>query len=324
MTTPSSVSSTASTTAPLFNRVAFIGIGLIGSSMARALRARGLVGTIACHTNDDSMNRAQNLGVVDSVHANAADAVRDADLVVMAVPIGANAACAAAIAPALRPDAIITDVGSVKQSAINDITAHLPDPSRFIPGHPLAGTEHSGPEAGFPELFQDRWCILTPSEHTDPQALALIRQMWESFGSRVDTMDPSHHDRVLAITSHLPHLIAYTIVGTADDLSGDVKHEVIKYSASGFRDFTRIAASDPTMWRDIFLNNREAVLEIVQRFTEDLTALQRAIRWGEGETLFNLFTRTRAIRRGIIDEGQAYGSGVARFDAPANDDKTSS
>ncbi|GAB3454216.1 prephenate/arogenate dehydrogenase family protein [Insolitispirillum peregrinum] len=296
----------------LFPRVAFIGIGLIGSSLARAMRQHGLVGTIACHTSSDgSMERAKQLGVVDEVYRSAAEAVRGADLVVLAVPIGANAACAEAMASGLKPGAIVTDVGSVKQSVIRDVSPFLPDSVAFVPGHPLAGTEHSGPDAGFAELFISRWCILTPPPGTPEAAVARVRALWEAVGSKVDVMEPGHHDRVLAITSHLPHLIAYTIVGTADDLASDAKQEVIKYSASGFRDFTRIAASDPTMWRDIFLNNREAVLEIVQRFTEDLTALQRAIRWGEGDALFDLFTRTRAIRRGIIDQGQAYGSGIA-------------
>jgi cyclohexadieny/prephenate dehydrogenase len=262
------------------------------------------------------MERALELGVVDEIFPTAAQAVAEADLVVVAVPIGANAACAAAFGPHLKAGAIVTDVGSVKQAAVRDIGPHLPSGVSFVPGHPIAGTEHSGPDAGFAELFEGRWCILTPPPATADAALAKVRALWEAIGSQVDVMDPSHHDKVLAITSHLPHLIAYTIVGTADDLEGDIKQEVIKYSASGFRDFTRIAASDPTMWRDVFLNNREAVLEIVQRFTEDLTALQRAIRWGEADTLFDLFTRTRAIRRGIIDQGQAYGSGIAKPDTP--------
>lgn len=302
--TPEAVTPEAVT--PLFRRVAFLGIGLIGSSLARALRKFSLAETLVCYSaSDGTRQRALELGVVDEAASSAAEAVRGADLVVLAVPIGANVAVMEACASALEPGAIVTDVGSVKQTVVHDVAPFLPTGVHFVPGHPIAGTEHSGPEAGFAELFVGRWCILTPPPGTCPDAVAKVRCVWETIGSRVDEMEPAHHDRVLAITSHLPHLIAYTIVGTADDLAGDVKQEVIKYSASGFRDFTRIAASDPTMWRDIFLNNREAVLEIIQRFSEDLSALQRAIRWGEGETLFNLFTRTRAIRRGIIDQGQA-------------------
>lgn len=303
--------------APLFDRVAFLGIGLIGSSLARAIRRDGLAGTMVAHTRSDStMEKALELGVIDAIAATPAEAVAGADLVVLAVPIGANAALAEAIGPHLKPGAIVTDVGSVKQAVVRDVSPHLGTGIHFVPGHPIAGTEHSGPEAGFAELFEDRWCILTPPPGTDADAVAKVKALWEAVGSKVDVMDPGHHDRVLGITSHLPHLIAYTIVGTADDLEDHLKQEVIKYSASGFRDFTRIAASDPTMWRDVFLNNREAVLEIVQRFTEDLTALQRAIRWGEGDKLLDLFTRTRAIRRGIIDAHQAYGSGIAKPDVP--------
>src|SRR5207302_5673679 len=236
---------------------------------------------------------------------DAAEAVRDADLVILATPLSAYATIGAQIAPALRPGAIVTDVGSVKQAVIRDLQPSLPANIHFIPGHPVAGTEHSGPEAGFAELFRDRWCILTPPPETAPEPVAAVGRMWESFGMRVVTMSADHHDKVLAMTSHLPHLIAYTIVGTATNLEESLKSEVIEFSASGFRDFTRIAASDPVMWRDIFLNNREAVLEIVQRFTEDLTALQRAIRWGEGDKLQDLFTRTREIRRSIIEAKQA-------------------
>jgi len=214
------------------------------------------------------------------------------------------AAAAAAIGPHLKPGAIVTDVGSVKIAVVRDVAPHLPDGVHFVPGHPIAGTEFSGPAAGFAELFDGRWCILTPQAHTDAGATAKIRALWQAVGSRVEEMEPGHHDRVLAITSHLPHLIAYTIVGTANDLEGDLQQEVIKFSASGFRDFTRIAASDPVMWRDIFLNNKDAVLEVIQRFTEDLTALQRAIRWGEGEVLEDRFVKTRAIRRAIIDARQ--------------------
>ena len=224
---------------------------------------------------------------------------------VIATPVSSFGAIAAVIGPHLKPGCIVTDVGSTKQSAVRDIAPHLPNGVEFVPGHPIAGTEHSGPEAGFAELFKGRWCILAPLPSTDESATAKLRELWETCGSKIEIMTPAHHDRVLAITSHLPHLIAYTIVGTADDLSEDIKQEVIRYSASGFHDFTRIAASDPIMWRDIFLNNREAVLEIVQRFTEDLTALQRAIRWGEGETLEKLFVRSRVIRRGITQAKQA-------------------
>ncbi len=308
-------------TQPLFDRVAFIGIGLIGSSLARALRAKGLAGTIVCHTAaDGSMERARDLGIVDEISADPAVAVADADLVVIAVPIGASGAVAAAFGPHLKPGAVVTDVGSVKQAVIRDVSPHLADGVHFVPGHPLAGTEHSGPDAGFAELFEDRWCVLTPAPGCDPEAVAKVRLLWETVGSKVDVMDADHHDHVLAITSHLPHLIAYTIVGTADDLQDQLRQEVIKYSASGFRDFTRIAASDPVMWRDVFLNNREAVLDILQRFSEDLTALQRAIRWGEGDKLQELFTRTRKIRRGIIEAKQAYGSGIARPDVPKVDE----
>lgn len=302
---------------PLFQRVCFIGIGLIGSSLARAVRSKGLARTIVCHTAaDGSKETAQKLGLVDEIFADPAKAVQGCDLVVLAVPIGANAEVAEAIGPHLAAGTIVTDVGSVKRSVVRDVSPHLADGVHFVPGHPIAGTEHSGPEAGFAELFNGRWCILTPPPGTDAEAVAKVRALWEAVGSRVDEMDPSHHDKVLAITSHLPHLIAYTIVGTADDLEDHLRQEVLKYSASGFRDFTRIAASDPTMWRDVFLNNREAVLEIVQRFTEDLTALQRAIRWGEGDKLFELFTRTRRIRRGVIELGQAYGSGIDKPKVP--------
>lgn len=306
---------------PLFARVCFIGMGLIGSSLARAIRAKGLAGTIVCHTAPDgSMDRARELGIVDEIFADAGEAVGGADLVIVAVPIGAYDAVASAFGPHLTPGTIVTDVGSVKRATLRDVGPHLPTGVHFVPGHPIAGTEHSGPDAGFAELFIDRWAILTPDAGCDEGAISRVRALWEAVGSKVDVMDPDHHDQVLAITSHLPHLIAYTIVGTADDLEEHLKHEVIKYSASGFRDFTRIAASDPVMWRDVFLNNREAVLDILQRFSEDLTALQRAIRWGEGDKLQDLFTRTRTIRRGIIEAKQAYGSGIARPDVPKADD----
>jgi cyclohexadieny/prephenate dehydrogenase len=289
-----------------FERVAFIGIGLIGSSLARVLRRDGLADEIvACARNEATRATALELGLADRVTADAAEAVRDADLVILATPLSAYAAIGAAIAPALRAGAIVTDVGSVKQAVIRDLAPSLPANVHFIPGHPVAGTEHSGPASGFAELFRDRWCILTPLPDTDAGALAQLTALWEQAGMRVVTMDPEHHDKVLAMTSHLPHVIAYTIVGTATDLEDSLKSEVIKFSAGGFRDFTRIAGSDPVMWRDIFLNNREAVLEMLQRFSEDLTALQRAIRWGEGDKLEELFSRTRAIRRSIIEAKQA-------------------
>jgi cyclohexadieny/prephenate dehydrogenase len=290
----------------LFDRVALIGIGLIGSSLARALR-RDSPGTsiVACARRAETLAAVRRLELADETTEDPAAAAADADLVVIATPLSAYAEIGQRIAPALRRDAILTDVGSVKGAVIRDLQPHLPPSIHLVPGHPVAGTEHSGPEAGFAELFQGRWCILTPLPETAPEAVAAVARMWESAGMRVVTMSPDHHDKVLAVTSHLPHLIAYTIVGTATDLEDSLKSEVIEFSASGFRDFTRIAASDPVMWRDIFLNNREAVLEILQRFNEDLTALQRAIRWGEGEKLQELFTRTRAIRRSIIEAKQA-------------------
>jgi cyclohexadieny/prephenate dehydrogenase len=291
---------------PLFNRVAFIGIGLIGSSMARVMRRDKLAGHIvACARRTETLDACLKLGIADEVTSDYAVAVKNADLIVIATPISTNEAIAKTIAPHLKPGAIITDVGSVKQAVIDAIAPHLPKGVHFVPAHPLAGTEHSGPEAGFAEVFQGRWCILTPIPGTDAAAVEKVTEFWRKAGSKVETMQAEHHDKVLAITSHLPHLIAFTIVGTADDLAEDMKQEVIQYSASGFRDFTRIAASDPVMWRDIFMNNREAVLEVLQRFSEDLTALQRAIRRGDGESLEKLFARTRAIRRSVIDAKQA-------------------
>ena len=290
----------------LYDRVAFIGIGLIGASMALAMRRGGLVGTIiACARRPKTRKTALDLGIVDEATKDYAKAVAGADLVVIATPVGTNAAIAKAISAHLKPGATVTDVGSVKQAVVDAIAPHIPKGVHFVPGHPIAGTEHSGPEAGFAELFEKRWTILTPLPRTSPKATAKVADLWRKIGANVATMQPQHHDMVLAITSHLPHLIAYTIVGTASDLGGDLKQEVIKYSASGFRDFTRIAASDPVMWRDIFLNNRDAVLEILQRFTEDLTAMQRVIRKGDGKALEDSFTRTRAIRRGIIEAKQA-------------------
>jgi cyclohexadieny/prephenate dehydrogenase len=308
MTSQDEAAASASTghTAPLFDRAAIIGIGLIGSSLARALSEYGLARQVVCADHSEHARaKALELGIVAAAEADPVMAVAGADLVVLCIPVGATAGVAQRIGPHLRPGAILSDVGSVKQAVIRDVGPHVPDGVHFIPGHPVAGTEHSGPEWGFASLFNGRWCILTPLPGTHDDALERLSEMWRRCGSNVDVMEPSHHDRVLAITSHLPHLIAYTIVGTATGLEEQTCSEVIKFSASGFRDFTRIAASDPVMWRDIFLNNREAVLEILQRFTEDLTALQRAIRWGEGDVLQDTFTRTREIRRRIIDARQA-------------------
>ncbi|GAB2186583.1 prephenate/arogenate dehydrogenase family protein [Roseibium sp. LAB1] len=293
------------TVAPIFERMALIGIGLIGSSLAQVARQRGLVKEIAISTRSaDTLQRAEELGLGDSYALDAAVAVEGADLVILCAPVGANEAIAKWIAPALKKGAILTDVGSTKGSVVDQVSPHVPEGVHFIPGHPIAGTEQSGPDAGFPTLFDQRWCILTPSEETDPEALEKLSAFWRACGSDVDTMDARHHDLVLAIVSHLPHLIAYNIVGTADDLETVTKSEVIKYSASGFRDFTRLAASDPTMWRDVCLHNKDAILEMLARFSEDLSALQRAIRWGDGQMLFDLFTRTRGIRRSIIEAGQ--------------------
>jgi cyclohexadieny/prephenate dehydrogenase len=293
-------------TAQLFDRVAIIGIGLIGSSLARVLRRDSpQTRIVACARRAETLAAADRLGIADETTDDAAAAVEGADLVVVATPLSAYAEIGRRIAPALADGAIVTDVGSVKGAAIAALAPVLPDRVHFVPGHPVAGTEHSGPEAGFAEMFRDRWCILTPLSETAPEAVAKVAALWELAGMRVATMAAEHHDKVLAVTSHLPHLIAYTIVGTATELGEDLQSEVVAYSAGGFRDFTRIAASDPVMWRDVFLTNREAVLEVLQRFSEDLTALQRAIRRGDGETLHRWFTRTRAIRRSIIEAKQA-------------------
>jgi cyclohexadieny/prephenate dehydrogenase len=289
-----------------FERVAFIGIGHIGSSLARLMRRDKLAGTIvACARRQETLDTVRRLKLAEEVTDDPAAAVKGADLVVIATPLSTYAEIGKSIAPALKPGAIVTDVGSVKELVLRDLAPLLPAGVHLVPGHPVAGTENSGPESGFAEVFQNRWCILTPVPGGDAAALDKITRLWRSGQMQVVTMDAAHHDRVLAITSHVPHLIAYTIVGTATDLEETLKSEVIKFSASGFRDFTRIAASDPVMWRDIFLNNREAVLEVLQRFNEDLTALQRAIRWGEGEKLQDLFIRTRAIRRSIVEAKQA-------------------
>ena len=290
----------------MFERVAFIGIGHIGSSMALAMRRAGLVGSIiACDKSAAHRKTALKLKIVDEATADSAKAVKGADLVVIATPISTNGPIAKAIAPYLKQGAIVTDVGSVKQDVIAAVAPHIPKGVIFVPGHPLAGTEHSGPQAGFAALFDGRWAVLTPLPRTPAKAIAKVTALWKRMGAKVDTMKPAHHDRVLAITSHLPHLCAFTVVSTATDLAEDLKQEVIQFSASGFRDFTRVAASDPVMWRDIFLSNKEAVLDILQRFTEDLAVMQKHIRRGDGAALEKMFTRTRAIRRGIIEAKQA-------------------
>ncbi len=293
---------------PVYAKLAVIGCGLIGSSVIRAAREAGAAGEIVvAEISDAARARVVELGLADRVTADAADAVRDADLVLFAVPVMAMEAAVRAAAPALKPGATVTDEGSVKGHVADVLAAACPDSVFMIPGHPIAGTEQSGPDAGFAELFQNRWTILTPLAREDVpyrEAVARLALLWTAIGARVEEMDARHHDLVLAITSHLPHLIAYNIVGTAADLEGVAEAEVMKYSAGGFRDFTRIAASDPTMWRDVFLTNKDAVLEVLGRFTEDLQALSRAIRWGEGDKLFELFSRTREIRRGIVAMGQ--------------------
>jgi cyclohexadieny/prephenate dehydrogenase len=289
----------------IFEHVALIGLGLIGSSLSHAIRRRGLARHISGSARSEATRQtAERLKLCDSVHADPADAVAGADLVILCTPVGTFAGIAEVIGPALAPGCILSDAGSVKTAVVRDVAPHLPQGVHFIPGHPIAGTEYSGPESGFAELFDGRWCILTPPPQADTEAVAKLKRFWEACGSSVEIMTPEHHDLVLAITSHVPHLIAYNIVGTASDLETVTEKEVVKFSASGFRDFTRIAASDPTMWRDVFLNNKDAVLEMLGRFNEDLAALQRAIRWADGDALFELFTRTRAIRRAIIDAGQ--------------------
>jgi cyclohexadieny/prephenate dehydrogenase len=288
-----------------FKRIALIGFGLIGGSIARAARAQGLVDEIVTTARSEKTRaRVLELGVADGVVASNAEAVKDADLVILSIPVGACGAVAQEIAAHLKPGAIVLDVGSVKNAVVRDMAPYLPPHVHFVPAHPVAGTEHSGPDSGFAELFINRWCILTPPEGTDQGAVDRLRSFWTALGAKVEIMTPEHHDLVLAITSHLPHLIAYTIVGTADELAQVTSSEVIKFSAGGFRDFTRIAASDPTMWRDVFLANKDAVLEMLGTFNEDLSKLTRAIRRGDGEALFDHFTRTRAIRRGIVETGQ--------------------
>ncbi|NRC54076.1 prephenate/arogenate dehydrogenase family protein [Mesorhizobium sediminum] len=289
----------------MFDRIALIGIGLIGSSLARKIRQENLAGEIVISTrSQETLARAAELGLGDRYLSDPAEAVVEADLVIVSVPVGSSGAVAELIASSLKTGAIVTDVGSTKASVIAQMQPRMPEHVHFIPGHPLAGTEKSGPDAGFAELFENRWCILTPLEGTDEAAVDRLAAFWRECGSNIDTMDPQHHDMVLAMVSHLPHIIAYNIVGTADDLETVTKSEVIKYSASGFRDFTRLAASDPTMWRDVCLHNKDAILEMLSRFSEDLASLQRAIRWGDGDKLFEMFTRTRAVRRSIIEAGQ--------------------
>jgi cyclohexadieny/prephenate dehydrogenase len=286
--------------APLFNRLALIGVGLIGSSIARAARSLGVVETIvATARSEATRHRVAELGLADEVVDTNAAAAKAADLVILSVPVGACGAVAREIGPHLKPGAIVSDVGSVKSDVVREMAPHIPPGVHFIPGHPVAGTEHSGPDAGFAELFVNRWCILTPAADADKSAVERLASFWTAFGASVEIMSAEHHDLVLAVTSHVPHLIAYNIVGTAFDLRLVTESEILKYSAGGFRDFTRIAASDPTMWRDIFLHNKDAVLEVLGRFNEDLATLTRAIRRSDGETLFNLFAERRAIRRGM-------------------------
>ena len=291
---------------PIYDRVALIGLGLIASSMFWAIKRGGLAGEVTGYARSEATREtARRIGLCDRVCDSAAEAAEGADLVVLCVPVGAMGRVAEEIAPVLKAGACVSDVGSVKRAVINAVAPHLPEGVHFVPAHPLAGSEHSGPEAGFAELYDNRWCIIVPgAEDTDSEAIAKVRALWEGMGANVDEMDADHHDLVLAVTSHVPHAIAYTMVGVADHLRRVTESEVIKYSAAGFRDFTRIAASDPTMWRDVFLTNKDATLEILGRFTEELFALQRAIRTGDGEHLHDYFTRTRAIRRGIIEAGQ--------------------
>ncbi|QIE45486.1 prephenate/arogenate dehydrogenase family protein [Pseudohalocynthiibacter aestuariivivens] len=289
----------------LYDRVALIGLGLIAGSMSLAMKRAGLAGEIVGYARSaETREVARDIGLCDRIEDTAADAVRGADLVVLCVPVGAMNAVAAEIGPALKSGATVSDVGSVKRAVIEAVAPHIPEGVHFIPAHPLAGTEHSGPRSGFAELFDERWCLIVPVDGADEDAVERVETLWREMGSNTDRMDADHHDLVLAVTSHAPHLIAYTMVGVADDLGRVTGSEVIKYSAAGFRDFTRIAASDPTMWRDVFLNNKDATLEILGRFTEELFALQRAIRTGDGEHLHDYFTRTRAIRRGIIEARQ--------------------
>ncbi len=312
----------------MFKKITIIGFGHIGSSLARGIKENNLCETLTCgDVSREVCEKVMELGLADEMYTDLAKSVKGSDLVVLAVPVGAMAAVAEKIAPGLEAGCIVTDTGSVKTSVMQALQPRLPAKVHLVGGHPLAGTENSGPESGFAELFHNRWCILTPLRHTELRAVEKLTKLWEACGCNIQIMDPEHHDLVLGITSHLPHLIAYTIVGTATDLEGDLKSEVIKFSASGFRDFTRIAASNPVMWRDIFLNNKDAVLEILQRFTEDLTAMQKAIRKGDGDYLYNQFKETRDIRRAIIDAGQAnyvYPTQSEEAQAPGSSPHTAS
>lgn len=311
------------TVAPLFDRIAFIGIGLIGSSLARVIRRDGLAGhVIACARSEATRQTALDLSLVDSVTDDPAEAVKGADLIILCTPVGAYEGIAKIIGPNLEPGAILTDVGSVKRMVIDVVKPHLSPDVSLVPGHPIAGTENTGPGSGFDSLFEDRWVILTPPKDTNSDAIEKVAELWRRAGSKIEIMDADHHDQVLAITSHVPHLIAYTIVGTATDLEDVLKSEVIKFAASGFRDFTRIAASDPVMWRDIFLNNRSAVLEMLGRLTEDITALQRAIRDGDGAFMEDKFARTRAIRRGVVEAGQHIPPKPPGKPIPGSNDQT--
>lgn len=304
----------------MFEKVALVGIGLIGSSIAHAARLKGLARTIVITTRKaETLAEAEALRLGDVYTLDAAEAVRDADVVILCTPVGAYGPVMQQIAGALKPGAILTDVGSVKQHVVDVVAPHVPKGVHFVPGHPIAGTEHSGPAAGFASLFVNRWCVLTPGRDVDAAAVDKLVAFWRGMGAKVECMDAAHHDMVLAITSHVPHLIAYNIVGTVADLEAHTQSEVIKFSASGFRDFTRIAASDPVMWRDVFLTNRDAVLEMLGRFSEDLSQLQRMVRMGDGPGLEALFTRTRAVRRSIIDAGQE--TAAADFGRPHPDQK---
>lgn len=290
----------------LFDRVALIGAGLIGSSLGRAIRQEQLAKSVAAYSRrSDTRERLSHLGIVDNVAKSIKEAVDDADLIIISVPVGASEDVAKKLGPHIKPGAIVTDTGSVKESVIRAVVPHLPNSANFVPGHPIAGTENSGPEAGFASLFEGRWCVITPTNDTNQSAIDKVTNLWQRMGSKVDIMSAAHHDKVLAITSHIPHLIAFNIVGTVADLEDDTKMEAVKYAAGGFRDFTRIAASDPEMWRDVFMENREAVLEMLGRFSEDLSALQRAIRRGDANSLETKFTRTRDLRRRVIDAEQA-------------------
>ena len=289
----------------VYQKVALIGLGLIASSMYWAIKRGGIAGEVSGYARSQATRqKAREIGLCDHICDTAQEAVKDADLVVLCVPVGAMGDLAKEIAPALKSGATISDVGSVKKDVIQTVGPHVPEGVHFVPAHPIAGTEHSGPEAGFATLFDNRWCLIVPTPESDRRAVDRLCALWKGIGANVDIMDADHHDLVLAVTSHAPHLIAYTMVGVADDLSRVTDSEVINYSAAGFRDFTRIAASDPTMWRDVFLTNKDATLEILGRFTEELFMLQRAIRQGDGQHLHDYFTRTRNIRRGIIEAGQ--------------------